>query len=886
MTTFTDVFGGDTVPPSDYSYVRHTIAANEQLVWPSQFDGSGLLIADILELDVTVAGCVVTLPQASSVSVGVDVLVRNIGAESVDIVDFASGAVTTIAAGVSKFVYVTDNSTEAGVWSVFTFGTGTSSADAAALAGYGLRAWMGQLITDHQYIEKNASYTVVESDRGKLINIVAGSVTMDLPQASVAEAGFFVMFRNNSAGTVTIDGFDAELVDNGLTLQLMPGESTILVCSGSGWFSVGLGKDVDFTFSEFIVNAAAGSVALSANDVSGRMIGVDGVAAGNITITLPAVDNIYFARTGTGLGAFSATFTTGSGLTVVLPANQRTVLYCDGTNILTALTTSVTTSLSLGDGSAFVPSIGFALDTDTGIYRVGSGAIGFATNAITPVQINAANGLLGKVTANQPLVVQPASGSGIVDARLASSTDGANNEQLLLRISPTNFAALLATKVGTGTFVPMAFFTSDLERMRILANGRFLVNKTADDGANQLQVAGTGAFTDTSAGAVLDQLVVTNSSLAVNTEAGVFFAPTSAGGVIRGARISGVQENGTDAVGLKFYTGVGASITEKMRIVSDGNIVFGGGSSWIGAAGAFIATFKGASNRSEFSMQSGAADANGANLGFIHFDAQSNSVENRVASIGGSIDGTTALSRGGALSFSTRQDNIATLAERVRITNSGRMLVNVPVGGGLDSGSPNARIVASNSTVGVPEAGGTIDTFTSYSFGMSSVRLDVGVSAPGDVWIQPRSIANLATNYSLALTPNGGSVLVGPISALNSDKLQVDGRILTTNAAINYNGKISVGGPQAFAVFNGTGTPALTSSFNVSSITDGGVGIYTLNYTTAISGAGIPFGMQPSATFSAGINFPSFNTTSCTINVRNSAGALVDVADVRVVVEA
>jgi hypothetical protein len=55
----------------------------------------------------------------------------------------------------------------------------------------------------------------------------------------------------------------------------------------------------------------------------------------------------------------------------------------------------------------------------------------------------------------------------------------------------------------------------------------------------------------------------------------MFFAPTTATGNIRGARITGIQEDGNNAIGLKFYTGLGASITEKMRITSAGNVGIG-----------------------------------------------------------------------------------------------------------------------------------------------------------------------------------------------------------------------------------------------------------------------------------------------------------------------
>lgn len=42
---------------------------------------------------------------------------------------------------------------------------------------------------------------------------------------------------------------------------------------------------------------------------------------------------------------------------------------------------------------------------------------------------------------------------------------------------------------------------------------------------------------------------------------------------------------------------------------------------------------------------------------------------------------------------------------------------------------------------------------------------------------------------------------------------------------------------KAWVNFNGTGTVAIRGSFNVSSITDNGVGIYTINFTNAMADA-------------------------------------------------
>lgn len=64
------------------------------------------------------------------------------------------------------------------------------------------------------------------------------------------------------------------------------------------------------------------------------------------------------------------------------------------------------------------------------------------------------------------------------------------------------------------------------------------------------------------------------------------------------------------------------------------------------------------------------------------------------------------------------------------------------------------------------------------------------------------------------------------------------------NTLQNAAGSISVpvdtvvnGSAKAWVNFNGTGTVAIRSAFNVSSITDNGVGDYTVNFTTALADA-------------------------------------------------
>jgi hypothetical protein len=63
-------------------------------------------------------------------------------------------------------------------------------------------------------------------------------------------------------------------------------------------------------------------------------------------------------------------------------------------------------------------------------------------------------------------------------------------------------------------------------------------------------------------------------------------------------------------------------------------------------------------------------------------------------------------------------------------------------------------------------------------------------------------------------------------------------RVDTIQNAAGTDSPISVPGTaKAWVNFNGTGTVAIRASYNVSSITDNGVGDYTVNFTTALADA-------------------------------------------------
>ena len=376
--SYVSPFTGDVIQPTDVSFRAVTLTANTQLNWPSNSTTSTDYAARIMQVSASTAGLSMFMPPANQASVGNDALIRNIGANTFTVKDYAgTNTIVSVAAGESKYIYITTNANAQGTWGVIAFGTGTSSADAATLAGYGLVASGATLNQSHPSASITSGTTFAVTDRAQTRVWGSGAGTATLPASSTLGNNWFTLFKNNGTGSFTISCTGAELIDGNSSKTFNPSESAFIVCTGTAYVTIGYGVSSQFAFTVLTKNVTGGSVLLTNNEAANIIQEYVGNLTSNSVVTFPAVVNLYVISNQTTDNGFSLTITTGLGFTATIPPGQQATVICDGTNFLNANTTQAGASaVSLIDGSVGTPSLNFAAETSTGVYRPAAGEFG------------------------------------------------------------------------------------------------------------------------------------------------------------------------------------------------------------------------------------------------------------------------------------------------------------------------------------------------------------------------------------------------------------------------------------------------------------------------------------------------------------------------------
>ena len=231
----------------------------------------------------------------------------------------------------------------------------------------------------------------------------------------------------------------------------------------------------------------------------------------------------YIHNTATGSSS-NLVFATGAALTALTLSHSGDATFSD--------------RILASDGSAGSPAIAFSGDTDTGIYRTSSNAINFGTNGTERVRINNTGVGIGTNNAAQKLDV--AGKMQISDDVILAQTNG--------RFDYDNGSSSGALRFHSTS--------GNAERMRITSAGRLGLGTDSPDHILCIEDSEP-------------TLRIFDADNTLNQEQTIAFGTEP--GDRTHAEIAGINLNtGNASGGLVFKTNSGSSLTEKMRLTSDG----------------------------------------------------------------------------------------------------------------------------------------------------------------------------------------------------------------------------------------------------------------------------------------------------------------------------
>jgi hypothetical protein len=395
--SFTEVFGGTTIYPSDVSYLTLTLDGNVSLEWPLENPGTDTPVARIIDIDPS-GSFSITMPPADETGVGQTVLFNNLGPDVVTVLDNVGGTLLSISAGQQWQIYLTDNSTVAGTWRTFQYGASTAQAQASALAGQGLVATGSTLSQQYPVTEFSANFTAGTSNRAATLVWTGAGGTLGLPAASSAGTGWFVNLRNSGSGALTVDPNGSEQINGSATLVLQPGDSAVAISNGTNWYTVGLGQEAVFAFDYTSIDLTGQSspYVLSGAELNRIAYKFVGTLTANMEIVVPSTIQQYWVDNAT-TGSFTLGLRTPSQ---VAPTNvaqgSRAIFYSDGSVVIDADTSGIAVPISIADGGTGATSAGAALvnlgGTTDGIAIFTAGSTNDIWTTLGPAPIGTVNG--------------------------------------------------------------------------------------------------------------------------------------------------------------------------------------------------------------------------------------------------------------------------------------------------------------------------------------------------------------------------------------------------------------------------------------------------------------------------------------------------------------
>ena len=386
MTTYTNTFGGTNIYPSDVSYRYVSLTIDQALDWPLETAPTNDVVASIMDVNATTTSLVITMPDATEAGTGQTVLFNNVGSNTFTVKTSTGTQICAPTSGSTFQIYLTNNSTAAGTWRSFQYGASASAADAANLAGLGLKAIATTLNQSMPVASFSTNYTTGSSDRAKALIWTGGAGTLSLTAAPTLGSDWFVQVRNSGTGDLTVDPSSSETINGASTLTLSPGDSCIIVTNGLEFWTIGFGQSAVYAFSVLQIDVSgSGNYTLSIAELNKTAYIFTGTLTGNREIIVPNTVQQYWVSNQTS-GSYLLGVRTASqgspGETVT--QSGRAILYCDGTNVVDADTASISIPISVAQGGTGATTASGAR-TNLGATTVGNAV--FIAASTTAAQI-------------------------------------------------------------------------------------------------------------------------------------------------------------------------------------------------------------------------------------------------------------------------------------------------------------------------------------------------------------------------------------------------------------------------------------------------------------------------------------------------------------------
>lgn len=296
MTSYTTVFDGAVIQTASPGYLAIALSENITLSWPTDFQNNNKTVANIMEITPSAENLVITMPDARNTSVGTSFLINNPSGTDFFLHTNAGTLLQRIDAATIRYIWLTNNTTAAGAWTVSPF-TGE-----------------GTVVTEITVGSANPNVTLI-SDPDPLT--AAGTITVNLARDLSNTTGL-TRFSDLAVGIAT-----RTAANTWALRQLLPGTNIAIANAFGTAASPTISLSPTLTG---LTSAAIGNINISlaantiANNAANQPILIDTVAAGTGNIQLSTIPTSFVkvsSRLAIGQTSVNVSAANSNSLTII-----------------------------------------------------------------------------------------------------------------------------------------------------------------------------------------------------------------------------------------------------------------------------------------------------------------------------------------------------------------------------------------------------------------------------------------------------------------------------------------------------------------------------------------------------------------------------------------